>query len=767
MSESKNENIDRLFKDLQERRKELNCLYRMEEMLYDRDVQLDELFKAIVQVIPSGWQFPEYAQAKIQYLDKTYHTPEYKDMPWQISEEIKVQEQVMGKVVVSYIREVPSTGNGYFLKEEEQLLHAIVERISHMLLHRELKKVYTQWQEAEEKLTKKTLSEWRIIVDMLQQSNPKLFMYLSQKMLHYLCWNGVTEAKLLLQHVGTGISGAPLKSLSIDEMNIPMPKESLDSLMSLQDEVFRIASENLSEDQILYHIRRWIQEDKSRFMVEVLENPNSSLTELINAISRFRYLEAEGIKLSQAIEKNLRVNLIRRFLSEQLEYIKVAKKFIQVRDYYELVKHIIFPTGSHGKVGGKSAGLILAHRVFAASTEHQELFGKIKTPKTWYIASDGLLYFLRYNNLEGVYEQKYKEMDEIHVEYPNIIQIFKNAHFPPEIIRGLSVAIDDLGDTPIIVRSSSLLEDRLGAAFSGKYKSLFLANQGTKEERMEALMDAIAEVYASTFGPDPIEYRNERELLDFNEEMGIMIQEVVGTKAGKYFLPTFAGVAFSNNEFRWSARISRKDGLIRLVPGLGTRAVDRVADDYPTLVAPGKPDLRVNITPDEIVRYSPKNIDVINLETNAFETVNIKQLIKDFGCQVPGIQQIVSIVRDGMISKPTSLFNIDFDKDELVVTFEGLFQRTDFVQQIGSLLRVLEEKIGTPVDIEFAHDGHHLYLLQCRPQSFSLNVQPAPIPKDISQDRVLFSANRYVSNGYIPDITHVVYVVDVLFFVFG
>ena len=91
------------------------------------------------------------------------------------------------------------------------------------------------------------------------------------------------------------------------------------------------------------------------------------------------------------------------------------------------------------------------------------------------------------------------------------------------------------GETPLVVRSSSLLEDQFGAAFSGKYKSLFLANQGQKAERLAALLDAISEVYASTFGPDPIEYRAERNLLDFHEEMGIMIQEVVGTRVGKYY----------------------------------------------------------------------------------------------------------------------------------------------------------------------------------------------------------------------------------------
>ena len=63
------------------------------------------------------------------------------------------------------------------------------------------------------------------------------------------------------------------------------------------------------------------------------------------------------------------------------------------------------------------------------------------------------------------------------------------------------MVLDDLGDRPLIVRSSSLLEDRTGSAFSGKYKSLFLANQGSKEDRLVALLDAIAEVYASIFNP--------------------------------------------------------------------------------------------------------------------------------------------------------------------------------------------------------------------------------------------------------------------------
>ena len=250
---------------------------------------------------------------------------------------------------------------------------------------------------------------------------------------------------------------------------------------------------------------------------------------------------------------------------------------------------------------------MLSH-ILNKEAEQNELLQNIKTPKTWYLTSDGVLYFMRHNNLEEVLEQKYKEIEEVRIEYPHVVQLFKNSEFPPDIIKGLSVALDDLGEQPLVVRSSSLLEDQIGATFSGKYKSLFLANQGTKQQRLVALMDAIAEVYASTFSPDPIEYRAERGLLDFHEEMGVMIQEVVGTKIGSYFLPAFAGVAFSNNEFRWSPRIKREDGLVRLVLRLGTRAVDRLGDDYPVLVSPGQPNLKVNVTHEELLRYSPKKL---------------------------------------------------------------------------------------------------------------------------------------------------------------
>jgi pyruvate,water dikinase len=245
-------------------------------------------------------------------------------------------------------------------------------------------------------------------------------------------------------------------------------------------------------------------------------------------------------------------------------------------------------------------------------------------------------------------------------------------------------------------------------------------------------------------------------LVDATEEMAIMIEQVVGSRVGRYFLPAYSGVAFSRNEFRWSSRIKRQDGLIRMVPGLGTRAVDRVADDYPLLIAPGQPNLRVNVTLEEQIRYAPQKIDVINLETNSFETIDFQALIKEYGDQIPALPLIVSVLKDDQLSEPVLM--TDFTREHVIVTFEGLRTKTPFVKQINTLLKVLEEAIHTPVDIEFASDGKQLYLLQCRSQSSLLYTETPVIPQNIPAENIVFTTNKYVSNGKISNITHIVYV---------
>jgi len=465
------------------------------------------------------------------------------------------------------------------------------------------------------------------------------------------------------------------------------------------------------------------------------------LKEISDAIRKYYFQTPNLVELetrfalSPAVQ-GIRVALSRRLLSDQLEYVHIAKNFVKINDFYELLQRTIITSEGIGRFGGKAAGIILASKIIQnfieehkTLVEQESMFSlnKIKIPKTWFIPSDSFYDFLYYNNLEDIIEQKYKPIEEIRSEYPNIIQVFKNSQFPPELVNGLSRALDDFGENPIIVRSSSLLEDRLGASFPGKYKSIFLANQGTKQERLNAVMDAIAEVYASTFSPEPIGYRIEHHLLDFNEEMGIMIQEVVGKKYGNYFFPAFAGVAFSLNDYRWSPRIEREDGLVRLVVGLGTRAVDRLGDDYCFITSIGKPELSVYANTEDYLKYSPKKMDVINLSTNSFETIEIDKLVKILGYDFPMLNYIFSIVEHNYIRRPVGL-GINPYVDEIVVTFQNLISQTNFPETLQRILKILQKELNIPVDIEFAFDGENLYLLQCRSQSTLNEFANAELP---------------------------------------
>lgn len=748
--------LDALLRDLQERAKELNCLYRVEEQLKQSDRPLQEVLTGVVQAIPDGMQYPRITRARIVYADGETATPDFCSSPWTLSAPIIVHDQPVGRVDICYAEHVPPEAEGPFLKEERRLINSIADRIAFFLERKRLEIAYRTAQASDPLSTTEARPRWHVIVDFIRQTDEQLLQRVARKLLNHLCWSGVQEAVRLLhdlQPLATTGDGT-----DIGDVNQPMELRDVAETQQFADKTFAIAQESLAEDEVLGLLERWIKEDKSRFLVHTIGNPDSPLSEVREALTRFHHSGPEQIYINPSAEKGLTVALIEHFFTQELNFIGTAKRFLSLEDFYALSLQVLAPEGSHGKLGGKSAGLFLACNIVRKSAgESSEAPRPIKTPKTWYITSDGLLRFIQFNNLEEVYNQKYADIEHIRREYPHLVQTFKNSSFPPDMIQGLTTILDTFGDHPLIVRSSSLLEDRFGSAFSGKYKSLFLANCGTKKERLARLMDAIAEVYASTFAPDPIEYRTERGLLDVYEEMGIMIQEVVGTRVGDYFLPSFAGVAFSNNEFRWSSRIRREDGLLRLVPGLGTRAVDRVKDDYPVLMSPGQPGLRVNVSVDEVIRYSPKMVDVINLANGQFETIPLDELVESHGASYPGIRNILSIV-DGDHVRRLPGVGVDFKRGGLVATFEGLVSGTPFMKQIHALLTLLKREMGTPVDIEFAHNGTDLYLLQCRPQSNSGDSAPIQIPKDIDGARVLFNAKRFVSNGRIPDITHIVYV---------
>ena len=747
----KNNITDGLIKSFLEREKELKCLYQIEEILKKSDKDQDQIYSRILEAVPSGWQYPEVCRARITIGTETIEPYGFTETEWALKTDILVQEKKAGEISVYYSREMPREDEGPFLKHEKRLLEAIADRLGSSILHKRLKDVE---EGGGAQAPGEESHEWQVVLNLLRHTDKNLFVSLSERMLNHLSWTGISEIENI--EIDSKRSRLDVEDDLNGESNKPNKRRKVELSDTICEQIFKIAAKHYTDQKILDYLQKWIANDKLKYLVHIA-NRNLNLAEIIDAIRRYRDIAREGIELSPVAREGVLVSLIRRFFSSQLNYIRVAKNYVRKKDFFDVIDRIVFTKDSHGRLGGKSAGLFLAEVIIKKSKDSNDLLRAVKFPRSWHITSDVILEFLKYNNMDEVVEQKYKEINQVRQEYPYVIQTFKNGHFPPEVVQGLSMVLDEFDEKPLIVRSSSLLEDSMGAAFSGKYKSLFLANQGSKQQRLEALMDAIAEVYSSVFGPDPIEYRAERNLLDFAEEMGIIIQEVVGKKIGDYFLPAFAGVAFSRNDFRWSPRIKREDGLMRLVPGLGTRAVDRISEDYPILIAPGQPGLRANVTAEEIVYYSPRKMDVINLKTNSFETVDLQELLKEYGPELPLINKILSKFEDDHLKKPMAM-GVDFDKDDLAVTFEGVINDSDLIKQVNGLLKLLEDKLESPVDIEFAHDGENFYLLQCRPQSFTEDSAPAAIPKDVPEERVIFSAHKYISNGRVPDLTHIVFV---------
>jgi hypothetical protein len=335
-----------------------------------------------------------------------------------------------------------------------------------------------------------------------------------------------------------------------------------------------------------------------------------------------------------------------------------------------------------------------------------------------------------------------------------IMSVFKNANFPPVVIERLRAMLEIVEDAPLIVRSSSLLEDRFKTAFAGKYRSVFVPNQGTVDERLAELLGAIAEVYASVYHPDPISYRKKHNLVDYRENMSILIQKIVGTKCGDYFLPTWSGVAFSRNLIRRNPRVRPEDGLARLVLGLGTRAVDRVASDFPRVIPLGIPTLRPEVRVDDMVRCSQRYVDVINLAKKTYETVAVADVLRQEA--PPQVSDIISMFQHGSLRPAMGMMM--GDPKDAVVTFDRFTQNSPYPTYLRWMLQTLEKAYGCPVDIEVAYDGKKLYLLQCRPQPVPSNVKPVRVPTDKKPEDRVFFANRDIMSGSVRDIEYIVLV---------
>ena len=463
------------------------------------------------------------------------------------------------------------------------------------------------------------------------------------------------------------------------------------------------------------------------------------------------------------VEHHLReiiVVLTKGLISDQLAFVGIARDLFTVADLRAIRHRRI----GRGKIGGKAAGMMLAWKILNLAESNQELDLKshIVLPESYFIGADVSYDFVSMNDLHHIVDQKYKSREEIEAQYPEIRRAYSGGHFPDDIVEGLRGILARVGHHPLIVRSSSLLEDSFGTSFAGKYDSFFCPNQGTPEENLEALLRAISMVYASVFSPDALFYRRQMGLLDYDERMAILLQEVQGDRHGDHFFPTLSGVAFSHNPFRWTSRIRPDDGFLRMVWGLGTRAVERVSNDYARMVALSHPQLRPEMGADKIRRYSQRWVDLINLCENRFETRAVADLLD---MEFPAARLLVSVDRGDYLQPPPA-YDPSLSSSDLILSFDGLLARTGFVPLMKGILQALSKRFGRHVDIEFTADiapGHPqpefvIHLLQCRPQARREAGEAFQIPTTVSEADILFTADRLVPSGRVQRIRHIVFV---------
>jgi len=491
-------------------------------------------------------------------------------------------------------------------------------------------------------------------------------------------------------------------------------------------------------------------------------NPEmASLEILFQQLERFAALPPEEQARAHPHLQETKVVLIKALISDELEFVRVAKEYLSPGDLQWIRNHRV----GRGKIGGKAAGLVLAwtilNQTISRFSDGRDPV-RLAIPETYFVGADVSYDFLEFNGLLPYLNQKYKSIDEIQQDYPHIQEAYARGRFSPQIEDEFRKLLERVGNKPLIVRSSSLLEDNFDLSFAGMYESVFCPNQGTPEENLAALTRGIARVYASIYNPDVLLYRKQRGFLDFDERMAVLIQAVQGEHYRSFYFPSLAGVAYSRNTFLWSPKLRREDGFARLVIGLGTRAVEHVGEDYPRMVALSHPNLRPESGAQELKYYSQYYMDVINLDTNLLETRPISEVVAgDF----PGLRFLASLDKGDYVS-PMIFTDRTLDPRTLVITLEGLLTQTSFANHLKTVLKCLEFSYSHPVDIEFTvvigreypRPTAELHLLQCRPQSGVGRTEQIRFPERLTQEDIIFGTEKMVPTGQVRGISYIVYV---------
>ena len=448
-----------------------------------------------------------------------------------------------------------------------------------------------------------------------------------------------------------------------------------------------------------------------------------------DALARQARGEALFLETDELFER-----LLRMMVTREARLLKLAKKYLKLPDLLNIRKRML----GTGLIGGKSVGMILARAIL--NDRDDKWKSLLETHDSFYIGCDVFYTYLVRNNCWRLRQQQRDPVKYLETAAEAQERILAGS-FPSFIRRQFIEMLEYFGQAPIVVRSSSLLEDAFGNAFAGKYESIFCVNQGTPEERLEAFENAVRRVFASTMGEEALNYRARRGLLQQDEQMALLVQRVSGAMYDELFFPQAAGVGLSFNPYAWSKQIDPEAGLLRLVFGLGTRAVDSFEGDYTRIVALNAPTHRPEATLHEQRECSQKQVDVLNLKTNQLDSRWFQEVV-DENPRFP--LEIFATRDEKIIQRARELKQLDVFP--WLLTFEKLLTQTSFTDEIRDLLQTLSVAYEHPVDVEFTlnfleESAYRINLVQCRPFKVKGGGSVVEPPETIDDQNLVIQTN--------------------------
>jgi pyruvate,water dikinase len=420
--------------------------------------------------------------------------------------------------------------------------------------------------------------------------------------------------------------------------------------------------------------------------------------------------------------------MCKMMLSKDSHMCQLVKENFEPIDYFDVYNRLI---GS-GMIGGKACGMLIARKIIKNKLPKE--YKNLEPHDSFYIGSDMFYTYIVANDLWDL-RIKQRTKEGYYVEAAKLKQALKNGEFPEEIRENFKRILDYFGQTPIIVRSSSFLEDGFGNAFAGKYESVFCVNRGTFEERLLDFENAVKTVYASTMDISALEYRNLNNLEDIDEQMALLVQRVSGSYYENYYFPTVAGVGYSYSPYSPLPDMDKGAGMLRLVMGLGTKAVDRTQNDYPRIINLDKPKVVTMTNVADRHRYSQHSLDVLDLNEIAVKEHPVAEGLK----VLPRYAKNEVVEHDREVEER---YREQGNPREVVfVSCQGMVNNKIFTDMMKNILQTLEDSYDYPVDIEYTvniGEKHSFVvnLVQCRPLSVSKSNENIKIPK--VENNILF-----------------------------